>query len=163
MPEINDKTDFDAVIRKHVWKLIAMGALIGAILVIGAFSAYHLGGRSVFCGSCHSMEKNYFTWKTSRHKQFACIECHIPAGNAAYAVVYKGYAGLRDITSETIRSYPFAITLTYNARNIANTNCFRCHFSTIENTSMSRGGTDCIRCHRFLVHGRPTGNGGISY
>ena len=161
MSPINDRTEFDTVIRKHIWKLMIIGSFLGATAVIVIFSAYHLGGRSIFCGSCHSMESNYYTWKASRHKQFACVECHLPASNLAYATIYKGYAGLRDVTSETLRSYPYSIKMGSEGRGITNGNCSRCHFSTIENTSMSQGGSDCIKCHRFLVHGRPTGNGGF--
>lgn len=156
----NDKSDFDAVIRKHVWRLVGMGSAFGAIVMIVIFGAYHFAGRSTFCGSCHSMENNYFTWKTSKHKQFACIECHLPTGNMAHTVLYKAYAGARDVAGETTRSYPFTIKLTNSARAIANSNCSRCHFSTVEATFMARGNADCMKCHKFLVHGRPAPNGG---
>ncbi len=156
----NGYSDFDAVIKKHVWKLIGMGSAAGAVVVMIIFSGYHFAGKSIFCGSCHSMENNYFTWQTSRHKQFACTECHLPAGNAAYTVLYKGYAGIRDVVGETTRSYPYTIKLTNTARTIANSNCSRCHFSTIETTNMASGGADCMKCHKFLVHGRPVPNGG---
>jgi len=159
--EVNDKADFDAVIKRHIWRLIAMGACLGAVFMLLVFSGYHFGGVSFFCGSCHSMENNYFAWKTSRHKQFACIECHLPRGNVAYSVTYKTYAGIRDMVGETTRAYPFTIKLTKHARSIANSNCLRCHFSTIENTPMAKGNTDCMKCHKFLVHGRPMGLGGL--
>ena len=155
-----DASDFDSVIKRHVWKLIGIGAGFGAVAVIVFFAGYHFAGRSTFCGSCHSMENNYFTWKVSRHKQFACIECHLPAGNIAYTVLYKAYAGARDVAGETARSYPFTIKLTNTARTIANSNCSRCHFSTIETTSMVKTNADCMKCHKFLVHGRPVMHGG---
>ncbi len=156
----SDFSDFDAVIKKHVWKLIAIGSGVGAFIIIIIFAGYHFAGRSTFCGSCHSMENNYFAWKVSRHKQFACIECHLPTGNIAYTVLYKAYAGARDVAGETARSYPFTIKLTDTARTIANSNCARCHFSTIETTPMVKGNTDCLKCHKFLVHGRPVLNRG---
>lgn len=161
MPRRNDDSaDFDAVIKRHVWRLVGMGACLGAIVVVVIFSGYHFGGFSYFCGSCHSMENNYFAWKTSRHKQFACVECHMPRDNLAYAVAYKTYAGIRDLAGETMRTYPFTIKLTGHARAIANSNCLRCHFSTVENTPMARGNPECMKCHRFLVHGRPMEQGG---
>ena len=156
-----DSSDFDAVIKKHVWKLIGIGSVLGASLIVMIVAGYNFAGRSTFCGSCHSMENNYFTWKASRHKQFACTECHLPAGNFACTVLYKAYAGIRDVVGETGRSYPFSIKLTGSARTIANSNCSRCHFSTIETTPMTKGNADCMKCHKFLVHGRPVPNGGL--
>ncbi|MCK9226976.1 MAG: NapC/NirT family cytochrome c [Syntrophorhabdaceae bacterium] len=156
-----EDSDFNAVIKRHVWKLIGMGFAFGAIVMIVIFGGYHFVGRSTFCGSCHSMENNYFTWKVSRHKQFGCIECHLPTGNIVYTVLYKAYVGARDVAGETARSYPFTIKLTSRARTIANSNCARCHFSTIETTSMAKGNADCMKCHKFLVHGRSVVGGGF--
>jgi cytochrome c nitrite reductase small subunit len=155
-----DRSDFDAVIRRHVWRLVGIGSCLGAVVMVVIFSAYHFGGLSYFCGSCHSMENNYYAWKVSRHKQFACVECHLPRDNPVHAVAYKAYAGIRDVSGETLRTYPFVIKLTAHARTIANSNCRRCHFSTIENTPMASGGAECMKCHRFLVHGRPMEQGG---
>lgn len=148
-------SEFDAVIRKHVWKLIGIGTAFGALVIVIIIAGYNFSGRSTFCGSCHSMENSYFTWQASRHKQFACNECHLPHGNFAHTFFYKAYAGLRDVADETMRSYPFTIKLSNTARAIANSNCSRCHFSTIETTPMARGNADCMKCHKFLVHGRP--------
>ena len=155
-------TDFDTVIKKHVWRLIGIGTVIGAVLTVIFFAGYHYAGISLFCGSCHSMENNYFTWQASKHKQFACIECHLPRGNTACTAVYKAYAGIRDILSETTRMYPYTIKLTGHARSIANENCFRCHFSTVEETQMTKADGNCTKCHKFLVHGRPLEQGGFN-
>lgn len=158
--EEKERTDFDVVIKKHVWRLIGMGTALGIAISVLFFSGYHYGSIPLFCGSCHSVENNYFSWRVSRHKQFACIECHLPRGNIAYTLAYKAYAGMRDVVGETARSYPYTIKLTKQARNIANVNCFRCHFSTIEDTRMVKDGGDCMKCHKFLVHGRPVAQGG---
>lgn len=155
-----ESSDFDAVIKKHIGKLIAMGFAFGIVAAMLLITGYHFAGKSLFCGSCHSMENNYFTWKVSRHKQFACTECHLPAENFAHTFLYKAYAGIRDVAGETSRSYPFTIKLTGNARAIANSNCSRCHFSTIETTPMAGKDVNCMKCHKFLVHGRPVSNGG---
>lgn len=155
-----ETSDFDSVIKKHIWKLVTIGCALGMAVAVTFVAGYHFAGKSTFCGSCHSMENNYFTWKMSRHKQFACTECHLPAGNFAYTFTYKAYAGIRDVAGETMRSYPYTIKLTGNARTIANSNCSRCHFSTIEETAMVKEDTDCMKCHKFLVHGRPVPNGG---
>jgi cytochrome c nitrite reductase small subunit len=101
-------------------------------------------------------------WQQSRHKQFACIECHLPDSNIAAKVAYKAKAGLSDLYHETLRSYPAAIRISAEARTIAEGNCLRCHFSTVENTFMVEGGGSCLMCHHRLVHGPAQETGGIA-
>lgn len=155
-------TDFDLVIKKHVWRLIGIGSVASIVLVVLVLAGYRYANTPGFCGSCHSMEKSYFSWGTSSHKQFACIECHLPHGNTVHTILYKTYAGVRDVFGETVRNYPYTFNLSNHARDIASENCIRCHFSTIENTAMVKdSGTDCMKCHKFLVHGRDGRTGRI--
>ncbi len=79
-------------------------------------------------------------WQQSNHKQFACIECHLPDSNIAIKVAYKTKAGLNDLYHETLRSYPASIRYLAEARGIAEGNCLRCHYSTVGNTFMALQG-----------------------
>lgn len=134
-------------------KLFWPGLFSGLALAVILAGGYHFGGASRFCGACHSMENEYSQWKLSRHKQFTCTECHMPDVNIAGKLVYKARAGLNDLWYEVIRDYPANIRLSSKGKDIMNENCFRCHFSTIENTGMSRGSQNCMKCHNKLVHG----------
>jgi len=69
-------------------------------------------------------------------------------------------AGLNDLYHETLKIYPAAIAISAEGREIANGNCLRCHFSTVQNTPMGAGGADCLKCHRFTVHQRGLEKGG---
>jgi len=100
-------------------------------------------------------------WQQSNHKQFACIECHLPAANIAVQVSYKVQAGLNDLFHETLRDYPAAILISAKGKDILRGNCLRCHQATIENTAMVKGEADCLKCHRYLVHGRGLDKGGM--
>lgn len=100
-------------------------------------------------------------WRQSHHKQYACIECHLPDAHLAAQAAYKTKAGLNDLYHETLRSYPAAIRLSAEARGIAEGNCLRCHFSTVENTFMAGGEGGCLSCHQRLVHGPGRDTGGI--
>ena len=142
-------------------KVLLAGAFIGILITLISFGGYHAAGSSVFCMSCHSMKEVGATWKQSQHKQFACIECHLPDSNLASQVTYKAAVGMRDLYYETLRSYPDAIKLTDGGRKIVSENCLRCHFSTVEKTNMASGGASCIQCHRKLVHGQGLAKGGI--
>jgi len=139
----------------------AIGIVIGLVIAGISAGSYHLAGTPQFCASCHSMETVHGAWLQSEHKQFACIECHLPDSNLASQVTYKAAVGMRDLYYETLRPYPDAIKLTDGGRKIVSENCLRCHFSTVEKTNMASGGASCIQCHRKLVHGQGLAKGGI--
>jgi cytochrome c nitrite reductase small subunit len=142
-------------------KILAAGAVIGIFIAFFTVGSYHAAGSPAFCMSCHSMKDVGKHWQQSRHKQFACIECHLPDSNIAVQVTYKGKAGLNDLFHETLRAYPAKIHLSSEARGIADGNCLRCHYSTVENTFMAGQGGDCLKCHHGLVHGTGMETGGI--
>jgi cytochrome c nitrite reductase small subunit len=141
-------------------KLIAAGVIAGAVLMAAMVGGYHASGSPLVCGSCHAMDHVYGLWQASTHKQFACTECHLPDTNLAGKLVYKTKAGLNDLYHETLKIYPAAISISAEGRGIANGNCLRCHFSTVQNTPMGAGGGDCLKCHRFTVHQRGLEKGG---
>jgi len=141
-------------------KLLSAGVIIGAILVAIMVGGYHASGSPLVCGACHGMDHVYSRWRISTHKQFACVECHLTDTNVAGKLVYKAKAGLNDLYHETLKIYPAAISLSDEGKEIANGNCLRCHFSTVQNTPMAAGGTDCRKCHRFAVHQRGLEKGG---
>lgn len=146
---------------KGSFTIAVVGVVIGLIIAGISAGSYHFAGTPQFCSSCHSMETVHGAWQQSQHKQFACIECHLPDSNPARQVTYKAAVGMRDLYYETLRSYPDAIKLTAEGREIVDGNCLRCHFSTVEKTNMASGRASCIQCHRQLVHGQGLSKGGI--
>lgn len=143
-------------------KILALGVFLGILATLFSIGGYHAAGSPVFCMSCHSMEDVGFQWQRSQHKQFACIECHLPDSNIALQIAYKAKAGMRDLYHETLRDYPAWIDISAEGKEIAEGNCMRCHFSTIEKTPMvDQGGGGCLTCHRGLVHGTGKETGGI--
>ncbi len=149
------------LLKNGTGKVLAAGIVIGILLAVGIRGAYDLTGDSKFCGSCHSMREVYLRWQLSRHKKFACVDCHLPHGIAIGAVAYKMRAGINDLLHETLRDYPASFSFSRKARAIANDNCVRCHYSTIEKTAMAQEEAECLKCHRGLVHGRTPAKGGI--
>jgi cytochrome c nitrite reductase small subunit len=149
-----------AIITLPPKKLLAAGIVVGVILVAIMVGGYHASGSPLVCGTCHSMDHVYSRWQISNHKQFACIECHLTDTNIAGKLVYKTKAGLNDLYHETLKIYPAAISLSAEGKEIANGNCLRCHFSTVQNTPMGVKGTNCLKCHRFIVHQRGLEKGG---
>lgn len=141
--------------------LLGSGILLGVVLAALLSGAYSASGDARFCAACHSMEHVQSRLLLTNHKQFACIECHLPAAGLAVQMTYKARAGLNDLFHETLRTYPAAIRISLSGREILRGNCLRCHASTIENTPMAGGKGDCMKCHRFLVHGRGLDKGGM--
>lgn len=146
---------------KKMMKIIAAGVFIGVLITMFSIGGYHAAGSPGFCMSCHSMKDVGFQWQQSQHKQFACIECHLPDSNIAVQAAYKGKAGLRDLYHETLRTYPASIKISAEGRGIAEGNCLRCHSSTIEKTFMAGEEGRCQKCHHGLVHGSGRETGGI--
>jgi cytochrome c nitrite reductase small subunit len=149
-------------VRGRHRRLMLAGLLAGACLALLGVWVYELAGAPGFCGGCHSMGPVSVGWRASGHKQFGCVECHMPVGNAVTRLGYKAFVGARDLYHETVRSYGAHAGLSVAARGIINGNCLRCHRTTVENTSLARGQGDCMRCHVGLVHGRGPGKGGVS-
>ena len=141
-------------------KLLAYGIIAGSVLVSFTVIGYHASGQARTCGACHSMDLAYSRWQASNHKQFVCIECHLPDTNLAGQITFKIKSGLNDLYHETLKTYSNAMVLSPEDREVANGNCLRCHFSTVQNTPMGAGGADCLKCHRYLVHQRGLEKGG---
>ena len=91
------------------WPLIALvvvGALIGAIGIIGTQVMVHVTGTDAFCGTtCHSMQ-----WVAQEHRESihgstrtgmvaTCHDCHIPR-DYPELLWYKAVAGTKDVIGE---------------------------------------------------------------
>lgn len=83
-------------------KILAAGVVLGIAIALFTIAGYHAAGSPVFCMACHSMKDTGKHWQQSLHKQFACIECHLPDSNIIVQVVYKTKAGL-DKARELVR------------------------------------------------------------
>ncbi len=147
--------------EKITIKILALGIIIGIILSVLIAASYQISGNARFCSSCHSMKLVASRWQLSQHKQFGCVECHLPDTHIAGQVFYKARVGINDLIHETLRTYPAEIRLSDKGQVIVNQNCLRCHVSTVENTAMVSNGANCLNCHRYIVRGRSADEGGI--
>jgi nitrate/TMAO reductase-like tetraheme cytochrome c subunit len=67
-------------IRLAIFRLLGVAGAFLFVMVIMIGSAGWYTSRSEFCNSCHIMEPYYDSWKSSKHNQVACIECHFAPG-----------------------------------------------------------------------------------
>ncbi|HYF96072.1 MAG TPA: cytochrome c3 family protein [Symbiobacteriaceae bacterium] len=75
--------------RSRLVYLLAGLAAVAAVVAFG-FVFIHSAGAAdtdpvkapenlLYCGACHSMEKEVLTWQANAHKSVACLECHAEA------------------------------------------------------------------------------------
>jgi nitrate/TMAO reductase-like tetraheme cytochrome c subunit len=92
--------------RWSVLALVALGAVFGALAIIGTQVMVHATGTDKFCGAaCHSMQ-----WVAKEHRDSihgvnktgvsaSCHDCHIPR-EYPELLWYKAVAGTRDVIGE---------------------------------------------------------------
>ena len=114
----------------------------GVILVVGAAATaglWHLSTSPLLCNSCHIMKPYVEAWRTSKHSQVTCVQCHYPPG-------------FRDTIWGKYQALPQGVkwaTQTYSSKP----------FAEIEDGSCLRSG-----CHdRRLLQGKVTYKRGIIF
>ena len=60
------------------YSLVAIAIVVGLTVIISISAVYT--SRSNFCISCHYMQTFYDSWKTSKHADIECIQCHFAPG-----------------------------------------------------------------------------------
>ena len=145
----------------RMWGLtLGLAAGLGIIFMA---TAMEVSSKPAFCGSCHIMKPYYESWKHSSHKNFACVECHIPPG--VTAELRKKYEALSMVARYFTGTYG-----TNPWTEIDDASCLRCHERrllsgkelfgdvlfdhTAHLSSMRRGKTlRCTSCHSQIVQG----------
>ena len=144
--------------KKHTLACLAGGFVIGVAVCGVGSAAMSLSGSPEFCGFCHSMKHEAWTFAESSHRELECVECHLPHDNAAIYLIAKGETGMVDMYHEVMRDYPAHIRLSDDGRQMVNDNCIRCHKTTMQNVHADMGvaqdtGADCLKCHSRIGHG----------
>lgn len=158
--------DFKKLLQKHTLACLAGGFVIG-LAVCGVGSAMmSFSGSPEFCGTCHAMKGEAWTFAESTHRNLECVDCHLPHDNMAVYMIEKGRTGMIDTYHEVLRDYPAHIKLSAEGKKTVNANCLRCHESTMENVHAQLGaefdtGADCMKCHSSIAHGANHLEGGI--
>ncbi len=132
----------------------------------------YIGHEASTCNNCHVMDAQYENWYHGAHADVAvCADCHLPHQNIVSYYLFKGYSGMKDVVSFTLKLYPPAIRATAQTDEIIQANCIRCHQDTVEGILSypqpfvaAQAGTfisaqestfdrNCWDCHRTTAHG----------
>jgi len=86
--------------------------IVGVVLVVGTAAGaglWHLSTSPMLCNSCHIMKPYVEAWRTSKHRQVSCVQCHYPPGfRDTIWVKYQALAQVVKWATQTYSSKPFA-------------------------------------------------------
>ena len=138
--------------------LIALGVFA---LAMGAFlwttdAMAYAGTHPETCNNCHVMHPMYENYYHAAHEKWAeCADCHLPHENVVAYYFEKGRQGMHDVYVFTTGTTPEMIRANEHSQEIIQSNCIRCHKSTVETVMMGEQPFDrnCWDCHRAVAHG----------
>ena len=96
--------------RRRRWRviliLLAVGLVVGGAAGVGL---WEVSSSPVLCNSCHIMKPYVAAWKTSKHNQVACVQCHYPPGlRDTIWVKYQAITQVVKWATQTYSSKPYA-------------------------------------------------------
>ncbi|MFZ3100629.1 MAG: NapC/NirT family cytochrome c [Desulfitobacteriaceae bacterium] len=140
--------------RKFPKVSILLGIIVIVILIpIAGWKGIEYTSSDAFCVKCHVMKSHRETAYHTVHRapQVNCKDCHLPQDNVVRMLGYKAYSGAKDIYSNVVGP-PAILRTTAMSKTIIQSNCIRCHSTTVQNI-VSTGGKRCFECHREVPHG----------
>jgi len=99
---------------QNAWGALKTGTLIIVLIGLGVllsslFGLYKLSSSPLLCNSCHIMKPYVQAWKTSKHNNVPCVDCHYPPElRGTLWVKYQALAQVAKWATQTYSSKPFA-------------------------------------------------------
>ena len=116
--------------RNFLAKLRARTPIIlmaGFVMLVGVLAGlYKVSSSPLLCNTCHIMKPYVQAWKTSKHNNVPCVDCHYPPElRGTLWVKYQALAQVAKWATQTYSSKPFA--------EIEDASCLRsgCHESRL--------------------------------
>ena len=143
-------------------KLPLIVAFSAAVLALGMFvyvtdAPAYAGTNAAICNNCHVMDSQYENWYHGGHRNATeCVDCHLPHDNMVDYYIAKARTGLHDVYVFSTGTTPQLIRAKADTKGIIQSNCIRCHKSTVENIMLGPQPFDryCWECHRSVAHGK---------
>ena len=136
--------------------LFGVAAGLGTYTFAYAKGWSYLTNDAAACANCHVMNDQYGGWTKSSHRSVAvCNDCHVPHDFVGkyYTKARNGFWHSYYFTTGTFAE---PIRATPRSREIAETNCRRCHEPVVAamGTPAHAGTRDisCVRCHGSVGH-----------
>ncbi|UCG78593.1 MAG: cytochrome c nitrite reductase small subunit [Nitrospirota bacterium] len=124
--------------------------LISIFVLLGPPALLAKSEQPSFCVSCHVMESEFEAWShAGAHRRKLCVDCHLPNENKSAHYLWKAIDGMKDVLLFYSGSVPERITITEHGKKVVQSNCVRCHESTVMAIDTDR---QCWNCHRRIQH-----------
>ncbi|OGR07933.1 MAG: cytochrome c nitrite reductase small subunit [Deltaproteobacteria bacterium RIFOXYD12_FULL_50_9] len=124
--------------------------LVAVFFVLGPPQLLAKSESPLFCAGCHVMEAEFDAWAhTGAHRREKCVECHLPNRNTGLHYVWKSIDGMKDTLMFYSGRVPERIVITDHGRAVVQSNCIRCHETTVDHINQERL---CWDCHRRIAH-----------
>jgi nitrate/TMAO reductase-like tetraheme cytochrome c subunit len=95
--------------RRRGLKWLVLGLLVVVVLGAGGAGLWEMSSSPKLCSSCHIMKPYVDAWKTSKHRNVACVQCHYPPGfRDTIWVKYQAVTQVVKWATQTYSSKPFA-------------------------------------------------------
>jgi cytochrome c nitrite reductase small subunit len=139
-------------VKKFSFLLVGMLSclvLIPFALFAGS-DAKGTSSSSSFCARCHVMEAEYEAWMHSgAHRRKECVDCHLPNENQAVHYIWKAIDGAKDLLIFHSGKISEQIRISSHGKKVLQSNCIRCHETTVMLMDQERR---CWDCHRRITH-----------
>jgi len=130
--------------------IIFSGVALLLYLIVGPPKLLARTDRPDFCVKCHTMEPYYEAWfHSGAHRRKACVDCHLPNDNIANHYLWKVLFGVKEVMVYYSGTVPEIIKLTSQGGKVLQSNCIRCHDTTVMLIDTER---KCWNCHRSISH-----------
>lgn len=153
-----------------IW--VSVFAIVTGLGALALFGSVAFFSSSKFCVICHEMKPNYNTWQRSRHKNVACVGCHLNTTTATGFLVEEPES-LVEVYDHLTGNYPKIINRDsrVSQKLMSSGNCTRCHpinqpiltFGSnvkIDHEAHVKQGITCPTCHNRITH---RGASGFNY
>ena len=142
---------YSTIKKFFLLSLIALaGVLLNPLVLFGKPDSQGTSDASSYCISCHVMQAEYEAWMHSgAHRRKECVDCHLPNENKAVHYLWKSIDGLKDLIVFHSGNIPEQIKISSHGEKVLQSNCIRCHETTVMLMDQER---KCWNCHRRITH-----------
>lgn len=124
--------------------------LVAVFFTLGPPQLLAKSESPIFCAGCHVMEGEFDAWMhAGAHRREKCVECHLPNQNMGLHYVWKSIDGMKDTLAFYSGRVPERIVITGHGKEVVQSNCIRCHETTVDHIDHQRL---CWDCHRRIAH-----------
>ena len=165
--EAPQQTDEEVRHRSRRFVVAIVVAIVVSVIVLVILVPVAFTSSTSYCGSCHSMEQAFRTWKRGAHSSVPCSKCHVPPGTLA-AFKWRSKE-TRNIWLSYLNMKPSKDSQSPPATE----NCVSCHplkglmgipakLRMPHAKHINQNNLECVDCHDHTAHAAPGQSSSVS-